>query len=146
MINIVNETELDIDEKLIKKCARETLKTKKLHGNLTIILVGEEKIREYNKGKATDVLSFESVESAASQSEQMGLLQFKDSGRGDYLGEIIICPKYIKENVQNFEWELCHAVVHGTLHLLGIHHDSEKTRQKLHELEKNIIKKTYGKG
>lgn len=140
MVSTVNETKFDIDTKLAKKCAQETLKTQKAHGNLTIVLVEEEKIRKYNKGKATDVLSFPAA--GAVLASGMGPDSAWD--KENYLGDILISPKYIKENAQNFVWELCHAVVHGTLHLLGIHHDSEKARQKLHKLEKNIIKKTYG--
>lgn len=151
-IQIVNKTQFDVSEELIKNCVNKTLKAKKSSGNLTILLVKPETIKElsnkyYNKNQATNVLSFESDEE-------------------DYKGEIVICPSFIKENLSGvrfesvgdsgrqrtrrsishgFEWELCHAVVHGTLHLLGIHHENEEAHAKIHNLENKIIKQVLAR-
>ena len=128
MINIVNETKFNIPKKVVKNCVAETLKTKHSKAeSLSIVFVEPKKIRRLNsqhmgRDSVTDVLSFTSEED-------------------NYLGDIIICPQYIKENFAEFILEICHVVVHGSLHLLGVHHDDELARQKLHKLEYNIISK-----
>lgn len=127
---VINETDFKISLKFLERCESVTLRKQGVKDNFScsIVLVVPKKIcklnRDYHKkNSVTDVLTFESDEE-------------------DYRGEIVICPSFIKENsvADRFEWELCHAVVHGTLHLLGIHHEDEGERKKLHELEQKIIR------
>ncbi|MDX1608351.1 MAG: rRNA maturation RNase YbeY [Candidatus Spechtbacterales bacterium] len=127
---IINETDIEFSKEILSRCVEVTVKK---HGredyfSCTVILVGEGKISQlseehYNKKGATDVLSFSS----------------DDEG---YAGEIVICPSYIKKQTSDntFEWEMCHAAVHGTMHLLGIHHeDDHDAHVQLHKKEKEII-------
>lgn len=135
-MNIVNESSIEIPEKLIQRCIKQTrlYLFKDKNYSFAIVFVKSQKMRELNRkhhsaDKVTDVLSFNSDEE-------------------EYIGEVVICPAFIKENysVSRFEWELCHVVIHGILHLLGMHHEeSEESHKKLHELEKNIIKKVLDK-
>ena len=127
---VINETEIEFPASLLEKCVEKTVNE---HGeprdfSCTIVLVDENKISElneehYNKKGPTDVLSF-------------------SSGEEDYAGEIIICPSYIKKQTagKRFKWEMCHAAVHATMHLLGIHHeDDHDAHIQLHKREEKII-------
>ncbi|OGZ57206.1 MAG: rRNA maturation RNase YbeY [Candidatus Spechtbacteria bacterium RIFCSPLOWO2_12_FULL_38_22] len=129
MLNIKNETNFLIDKKLITACVKETLKIKKSDSSLIVVFVASDKMRQinnnYNKqDKATDVLSFNSEEEG-------------------YLGEIVVCPEFINKKFVKYEWELCHSVVHGTFHLLNIHHEDEKSYKKIHKTEQKIIDKIF---
>jgi len=133
---IINETNFRLPQKLVKDCVEETLGS--VDAEISIVFVEPEKIRELNKryrgqDKVTDVLSFPMPKATA--------LGAKTARTDNHLGDIIVCPQYIKENSEEFEWEVCHVVVHGTLHLLGKHHDEESDREKIHKLEQKIIKK-----
>lgn len=137
---IVNESHVRILRKLPCEVVRETLK---VHGgrgshSLSIVFVTEERMQElngsYNKKKTpTDVLSFPSSE----------------SDDAVYLGEIVLCPVFIRKNLsetKSFQWEISHLVAHGTLHLLGIHHEhSDKAYKEVHAMETSIITKIFKK-
>ncbi len=74
--------------------------------------------REYrNKDSVTDVLSF-NVDSK------------------ELLGEIYICPKYVKTNFkgEQFKEEIIRLIIHGILHLTGYDHEVElngETKDKI---------------
>lgn len=136
---IVKEVKERIPRLLLCACVKETIQRYGRNGtcSLSIVFVSQEKIRKLNKiyrdkDAPTDVLSFESE--IPNKEKKEGVV---------YLGEIIICSAYIRKHAQrDMRWELCHVVVHGTLHLLGKHHEhSEKARQKMHNLEEKIINK-----
>ena len=129
---VINEAGAGVDEDMLCRCATKTLSQNGGSGkSLSIVVAGEDRMQKLNKlhyGKdtATDVLSFSNIE------------------EGGYLGEVVICPSYVERNTarEKLNWELCHIAVHGTFHLLGIHHEhDEKAHQKIHEQEIKIIQK-----
>jgi probable rRNA maturation factor len=78
-------------------------------GHLAVEFVGEERIRELNrdhrgKDSATDVLSFPVDEDGAPAGPRE-------------LGDIVICPEHTED--------LAEAVIHGTLHLTGLDHETD---------------------
>jgi len=144
MIEINNlTTNRRVDEEFLKKVAQKALigeNKEKL--DLSIVLVGQTRIRKLNKKyrqnyRATDVLSF----------------TYDDSG------EVIICLQEIKKNAKkfksatelplaearrkksakpssSFEKELSLVLIHGILHLLGYDHEkSEKAAKEMEEKE-----------
>jgi len=131
MIEINNLTNEQFDKKFLKKVAEKILRDKKQKNkDLSLALIGEKRMRELNrkyrkKNKVTDVLAFSE----------------KEFG----LGEVIVCPKKVKENAKkynsNFRIELARVLVHGILHLLGYDHEkSKKEAQKMKEKENYYLK------
>ena len=105
MIEVNNLTTNPIDEEFLKGVARKVLEGEnEAENNLSIVLVGQGRIRELNKkyrkkNKVTDVLTF-----------------------GNGLNEIVICLREVKKNSKKYsitlEKELARVLIHGILHLL----------------------------
>lgn len=130
MIEVNNLTTNKISEAFFKKVAEKILKKeKKRKINLSIVLIGQERIKALNKryrGKerAADVLAF----------------PYNDSG------EIVICPKEVKKNAKKFKStykkELTRVLIHGILHLLGYVHGKSKVKaKKMREKEEYYLSK-----
>ena len=102
---------------------------------INVIFVDEKEMQRLNKeyrnvDDVTDVLSF-------------------NLDAEGFLGEIYICPEYIKETVENYEEEIIRVIIHGILHLLGFEHktkldDISKQKEdmfvKQEEILENILK------
>ncbi len=123
MVEINNLTRRRIDEERLKKLAKKVLKGENKERELSIALVGEQRMRKINKqyrkiDKPTDVLSFEGQ-------------------------EIILCPSQIEKNAKkynkNFKDELAHVLIHGILHFLGYDHCKEM-QKKEQKWQKNTQK------
>jgi probable rRNA maturation factor len=85
-------------------------------GHLAIEYVGEQRIAQLNaeyRGKEgpTDVLSFP-IDGAVPS----GSTDFPDGGERE-LGDVVICPEHTSD--------LCEAIVHGVLHLVGMDHETD---------------------
>lgn len=94
---------------------------------LSIALVNEEEIKTLNnqyrkKNAPTDVLSFCECESTTELCTKKQLV----SGQPLFIGELILCPDYIKRNAEEdgetMEYALTYITAHGILHLLGFDH------------------------
>lgn len=78
---------------------------------INIVFIDEKQMQKLNKkyrnmDDVTDVLSF-------------------DLDTEGFLGEIYICPQYIKKTVEKYEEELLRVIIHGILHLLGYEHKTK---------------------
>ena len=103
---------------------------KGLPGDIQIVEVSEKESRRLNrayrgKDKPANVLSF-----------------FYDK---EY-GEIIVCPTVIRREAKaqkhSFEYQLAWMIVHGMIHLAGLHHEqSAAIAQRVERLEQNILEK-----
>lgn len=94
---------------------------------LSVALVDESEIHSLNKryrkkDSPTDVLSFceyENLESLCDENK-------KSSEQSVFIGELILCPTYIKRNAdedgESMEYALTYIIAHGILHLLGYPH------------------------
>lgn len=139
-IEIRNCTKQPVDRKIIKKAILETLNLLKIKGGvaLSVVLVGEKKIRSLNriwrdKDAVTDVLSFSFLEAknrlACDESEQ---------------GEIFICFPYAKKQARalgmSADKNIALLAAHGTIHIFGIDHErSEKESKKTDEIQKKVL-------
>jgi probable rRNA maturation factor len=137
-INVQNLTRSRIDREFVKKIAQGILKKEKKQGDISIIFVGEKKIRDLNKryrkqDKVTDVLSF---------SQDLVDTRFKDIFE---LGEIVVCLIRVKKDAQelksDFEKELKWVIIHGILHVLGYDHKKlEKEAKRMKKKEEYYLK------
>ena len=123
----------------ILKKGIEELKLKDKNIEVSLNLVGEDKIKELNnkyrgKNEVTDVLSFPLGESGLKRYDILPL------------GDIFIClPFAVKESKRQdvgLEKELAWLTIHGFLHLLGYDHEkSDSDKKKMFRLEIKILNK-----
>ncbi len=133
VVEINNKTKEKISKKKIKTvfektvylALRESFEGEKFE--LSLALVSEEEIKtlnkEYRKKNAvTDVLSFAEYEGK----QALLLKNLKTQGSETFLGELILCPAYVKKNAledgEIFEYAMTYIISHGILHLLGFSH------------------------
>ena len=68
---------------------------------------------------------------------------------GSEYGEIIVCPvvirKEAKEQGNTYKYQMTWMILHGILHLAGIHHEISKIiEKKVVQLEHKILRKLFG--
>ena len=138
MVEVNNLSSDPIDELFFKKIVKFVLKKENKEGGISIALVEPEEIRRLNKDyrkkdSVTDVLSF---------ANKNDIIEIKDR-KEDFIGEIVLCPKKIRENSKEFNVdftrELYWALIHGVLHLLGYVHEDLKNAEKMREKEKYYL-------
>lgn len=98
--------------------------------SVEIYLVGERRMKKINrthrgKNNSTNVLSFEVPNDFP-----------KPDGEKKDLGEIYICPNYIRKHNENLE----HMLLHGILHLLGFNHQNKSDRIRMEKVEEKLVK------
>lgn len=100
---------------------------------MTIRIVDEEEMQNLNlkyrgKNYPTNILSF-----------QINLFIQKNI---KLLGDLVLCKKIIEKESLRYNTKLearwAHMIIHGTLHLLGYHHENHK-KQKIMENTENKI-------
>lgn len=120
-LEVNNKTPFTVDAEALKKEAEKLVKGKE-DFSISVGVVSEDESREINKkwrnkDEIASVLSF--VEKEVPKI-------FCDIGEGNFLGEIILCPSYIKKKAEKygreFEAELKRHFRHGLMHLLGMSH------------------------
>ncbi|HEV2196734.1 MAG TPA: rRNA maturation RNase YbeY [Candidatus Acidoferrum sp.] len=98
--------------------------------------------QDFRKKKGpTDVLSFPAlVRKRPVQLRRKS--NAKNSTKGEYLGDIAICPatarRYAKNNGRHLASELRVLILHGILHLLGYDHETD--RGEMDKLEQRLRK------
>jgi probable rRNA maturation factor len=141
-IEVLNETEFDIDVSRISNLARFAIDKMKIHphADLSIIFVDEQSIAELNQkwmadSGPTDVLSF-----------PMDELRPGDNGQQSaesLLGDIVICPQVALQQAlaanKSPEDEINLLLVHGFLHLLGFDHANEEEHKHMFALQEQIL-------
>lgn len=84
--------------------------------------------KHYRKiDKPTDVISFPIDEPLKKSFKQ-------EQGELCILGDIFICPEYIKENATDFNKELEKVIKHGLTHLLGFEHKTKQEQEKFDKI------------
>lgn len=109
-----------LDRDFLKRVIGMVLKKeKKIDSKVEIIFLNRHQIEKLNfnyrkEKKPTDVLSFGKTNQFPSESK-------------NYLGELVVCLPYIKNNAKKFKEslkkELARVLIHGILHLLGYNHE-----------------------
>lgn len=100
---------------------------------VSLALIGDEEIKKLNsqfldEDRATDVLSFPAGEN-----------------EGNYLGDIVIslprAAAQAKSGGHSLEEELQLLTVHGILHLLGYDHATTESRDRMWDVQSNVLKR-----
>jgi len=123
-VEIVADSRYKFDRKQIRGAVKKLLKEKGLSGKVmvSVAVVGERKMKELKKkylGEegVTDVLSF-----CQTEGEEM-----PDMEKDLLLGDVVVCYPEAKRQAVSFKKllddEIEFLVLHGVLHLLGVHHD-----------------------
>jgi len=108
---------------------------------ISVSLLSKEEIRYYNRryrqtDEPTDVLSFPMW-------EEDGIFTPPDSMDLLPLGDILICPAIVKQNVsyipgRNYYREISLMLAHGILHLLGMDHDTPERKKQMWDLQASL--------
>ncbi len=129
MVLVYNLTRQKVDMAKWQKLSQLFLDEQGTKGEVNLILVGDQRIRNLNKkyrrqDKVTDVLSFA-------------------DGEDNQLGEVIIDYSQIIRQAQRFGhsvWqELIFITIHGLLHLMGYEDDSREGRATMIKLGEQFL-------
>ena len=113
--------EIDAPNPELREAADAAVSAVGLEGHLAVELVGEDRIRELNRGyrgkdEPTDVLSFPVDERGPAAGPRE-------------LGDVVICPEHTADVVE--------ATVHGALHLCGFDHETDDG--EMLELQRRVL-------
>lgn len=69
---------------------------------------------------------------------------------GPEYGEIIVCPSLIRREARKqghtYQYQMTWMIVHGTIHLSGLHHErSRAAAERVEKLEQKILRTVYKK-
>ena len=145
-IEVVNKQRLArLDRKAVATLAHATLEAIGRAGaSLTIAFVRDSKIRNLNRdyrdlNQATDVLSFPNSDELSDEP------MFKNA---EYIGDVVISTdtalRQAEEANHSFEREVSELVIHGTLHLCGYDHETD--RGEMNRLELKLRRKLLDGG
>ena len=132
MIDLDNQTDLEIDLKILETIANELT-----DATVELLIVDDTTMTSLNsehreKEHSTDVLSFP-LEAPFTQQPIFGMP----------LGSIVISDSFVKEKAaqlgHTLQDETALLFIHGMLHLLGFDH--EKDKGQMRDKEKQIIQK-----
>jgi probable rRNA maturation factor len=147
MITIKNtQRKIAINTKALQKDAQTILDALDYSDfDLSIQIVSLKKMHSYNRDyrnidKATDILSFPFYPDL-----KAGKQITAKSPEEKNLGDIIICPEYVMDDLerwsQDFKTRMKVLLVHGICHLLGYDHIEDVDYKKMHAVEVKLLKK-----
>ncbi len=135
---ITDEYGYNKDYSYLDSLIKRVLKHEKIkNATLSIVFVGNEKIREINKNyrgkdRITDVISF--------AFEDNGILVYN---KIRFLGEIYVCIPRMMEQADSYGHsetrELAFLVCHGLLHLLGYDHMEKEDEKVMFTLQEKML-------
>lgn len=142
MIDLTNESGVEVDEQRLVRLARFTLERMRIHpqAELSILLVDPDTMAEYHQRfmdlpGPTDVLSFPMDELRPPGDDEeppLGLL-----------GDVVLCPEVTaaqaSESGRSADDEADYLLVHGLLHLLGYDHSEPEEKALMFGINDRII-------
>ncbi len=144
MISLKNEQTMRVDTDTLKKNAKKILQFLGYSTfDLGILLTDTAHMHELNKryrdkDKPTDILSFPYYPNLKA-GEKINARSKEDKN----LGDIVMCPHYIQEDLdrwhQPFEERMRILLVHGICHLLGYDHIKDEDYTIMHQKEAEIL-------
>jgi len=142
MIDITNESGLEVDEQRLQALAAFVLDKLRIHpqAELSVLLVDEAAMAAYHEkfmGEPgpTDVLSF--------PMDELRVPADDEEPPEGLLGDVVLCPsvtaRQAAENGRTAASEQDYLLVHGVLHLLGFDHGTPAEHQAMFALNDRLI-------
>jgi probable rRNA maturation factor len=141
-IEVVNETDVDIDVDALGAQARFTLDRLRIHpqAELSVVLVDQAAMTELHvrwmqEPGPTDVMSFPMDELRPTKDDE--------EPEEGLLGDVVICPQVAAQQAQaaghRLEDELALLLTHGILHLLGYDHAEPEEHAEMFGLQAHLL-------
>lgn len=141
-VEILNETDVEVDELELLECARYVMEQLRVHplADLCLSLVDESAMESLHLKwmdlpGPTDVMSFPMDELRPGRPD--------DEPAEGVLGDIVLCPavaaRQAAEAGHAVEEELLLLTVHGLLHLLGFDHGEPQDEREMFELQRQLL-------
>ncbi|MGL5865841.1 MAG: rRNA maturation RNase YbeY [Dermatophilaceae bacterium] len=141
-IDVLNETDHELDEFELVSCARYVLEQMRVHprADLCLRLVEEAAmetlhVRWMNLPGPTDVMSFPMDELRPGRDDT--------APEEGVLGDIVLCPAVAARQARTAghatEEELLLLTTHGILHLLGYDHATPEEEKEMFELQRQLL-------
>ena len=143
-VEIANESGTEAPLEHIHDLLRFAFVELRVHdeADVAVIAVDEEAMAELHKqwmdqSGPTDVLSF--------PMDELRVPGPADEPVAGILGDIVICPSYIENQVarsgKNLEHELQLLTIHGLLHLLGFDHGTPDEEKEMFSLQDGLLQR-----
>ena len=141
-IEVVNESDVDVDVETLGRQARFVLERLRIHpqAELSVVLVGEEAmtdlhVRWMSEPGPTDVLSF-----PMDELRRPGDDEEPEPGM---LGDVVICPQVAQRQAQaaghERDDEMALLLTHGILHLIGYDHAEPEEHAEMFGLQSRLL-------
>ncbi|MGL5819349.1 MAG: rRNA maturation RNase YbeY [Phycicoccus sp.] len=141
-IDVLNETDHELDELELVSCARYVMEQMRVHprADLSLRLVEEDAmetlhVRWMNLPGPTDVMSFPMDELRPGRDDT--------EPEEGVLGDIVLCPSVAARQARTAghatEEELLLLTTHGILHLLGYDHATPEEEKEMFELQRQLL-------
>lgn len=123
---------------IVRAATEAALANRKCIGRITVTLVDDEEIHGINLNyrnvdRPTDVISFPAEEGES-------IAHIPDGFLGDIIISVPRASAQAEEYGHSFRRELSFLAVHGTLHLLGYDHMTERDAGEMFGLQEDILK------
>ncbi len=141
-VDVLNETDIEVDEIELMACARYVMEQLRVHpqADLCLTLVDETAmeslhVKWMDLPGPTDVMSFPMDELRPGRPDE-------EPAEG-VLGDIVLCPAVAARQAQAAghaaEEELLLLTVHGLLHLLGYDHAEAVEEKEMFEMQRQLL-------
>lgn len=94
--------------------------------------------------KATDVLSFPSMDNIKGEVLKPENCKTEMDGRYIFIGSVVLCDERIKIQAKEFGHSVTrernYLIMHGLLHLLGYDHMTPEDKREMRDKEKEVLK------
>ena len=141
-VEVIDDTGLVADQEAVTALVEAVLDAEGAAGEVAVAFVDEASIAELNgryreSNVPTDVLAFDYAAEPGWPAEE---------GNGGAAGEVVVCPqvviRYAGEEGRDPAAQLGWTLIHGTLHLAGYDHETD--RGEMREREQRLLEQFGG--
>lgn len=138
-VDVARRVRVSVSDAEVRRSIIATMRSVSPQQSLSVVFVSSREMRRLNRtyhgeDRVTDVLAFPQASGVSAQLSAE-------------LGEIVICPAYVKAQAQrageSFRRELTRVLIHGTLHLLGYDHARPRDAERMFGMQEEIVRKLF---